>query len=73
MTRDRAYYEQLLTNSNVVAYLNAISRVEAPTYYTNFGGSTIVPTSPDHPVNIVCQNLHQMKSYVIITNWVVMM
>ena len=56
MTRDRAYYEQLLTNSNVVAYLNAISRVEAPTYYTNFGGSTIVPTSPDHPVNIVCQN-----------------
>lgn len=56
MTRDRAYYEQLLTNSNVVAYLNAISKVEAPTYYTNFGGSTIVPTSPDHPVNIVCQN-----------------
>jgi muramidase (phage lysozyme) len=56
MTRDRAYYEQLLTNSNVVAYLNAISKVEAPTYYTNFGGSTIIPTSPDHPVNIVCQN-----------------
>ena len=56
MTRDRAYYEQLLTNSNVVAYLNAISKVEAQTYYTNFGGSIIVPTSPDHPVNIVCQN-----------------
>ena len=56
MTRDRAYYEQLLTNSNVVAYLNAISSVEAPTYYTNFGGSTIVPTSPDHPVNVVCQD-----------------
>jgi hypothetical protein len=49
MAKDKAYYEKLLTNSNVVAYLNAISSVEAPTYYTANGGTTYVPTSPNHP------------------------
>lgn len=53
MTRDRAYYEQLLTNSNVVAYLNAISRVEAQTYYTLNGNTIYVPTGPEHPNVIV--------------------
>jgi murein DD-endopeptidase MepM/ murein hydrolase activator NlpD len=53
MTRDRAYYEQLLTNSNVVAYLNAISNVEAQTYYTLNGNTIYVPTGPEHPNVIV--------------------
>jgi murein DD-endopeptidase MepM/ murein hydrolase activator NlpD len=52
MAKDKAYYEKLLSNSNVVAYLNAISSVEAPTYYTAQGGTTYVPTSPDHPDTI---------------------
>lgn len=49
MAGDKTYYQQLLTNSNVVAYLNAISSVEAPTYYTANGGTTYVPTGPEHP------------------------
>ena len=52
MAKDKAYYEKLLTNSNVVAYLNAISSVEAPTYYTAQGNTIYVPTSPDHPDTI---------------------
>ncbi len=52
MAKDKAYYQQFLTNSNVVAYLNAISKVEAPTYYTANGGSVFVPTSPNHPDTI---------------------
>jgi murein DD-endopeptidase MepM/ murein hydrolase activator NlpD/muramidase (phage lysozyme) len=53
MARDKTYYQQLLTNSNVVAYLNAISKVEAPTYYTLNGNTTYVPTGPEHPNVIV--------------------
>jgi murein DD-endopeptidase MepM/ murein hydrolase activator NlpD len=52
MAGDKTYYQQLLTNSNVVAYLNAISSVEAPTYYTANGGTTYVPTGPEHPDTI---------------------
>jgi len=53
MARTRKDYEALLTNTNVVAYLNAISKVEAPTYYTANGGTTYVPTSPAHPNVII--------------------
>ena len=52
MAKDKAYYQQFLTNSNVVAYLNAISRIEGPTYYTANGGTTHVPTSSNHPDRI---------------------
>lgn len=50
--KDKAYYAQFLTNSNVVAYLNAISRIEGPTYYTANGGGVYPPTSTAHPDRI---------------------
>lgn len=54
MAKDKEYYKQFLTNTNVVAYLNAISTIEAPTYYTNFGGGIVTPTSAKHPEVKVC-------------------
>lgn len=52
MVKDKEYYRQLLSNANVVAYLNAISSVEAPTYYTAQGGLVHVPSSSAHPDTI---------------------
>lgn len=52
MAKDKNYYLQLLSNTNVVAYLNAISQIEAPTYYTANGGYVHVPTSAAHPNTI---------------------
>ena len=70
MTRDRAYYEQLLTNSNVVAYLNALSSVEAPTYYTKGGGQVIVPTGPEHPAGELVNGTDAYGRYQFIsTTW----
>lgn len=52
MAKDKSYYQQFLSNTNAVAYLNAISVLEAPTYYTANGGLVHVPSSAAHPDTI---------------------
>jgi hypothetical protein len=70
MAKDKTYYQQFLTNSNVVAYLNAISFVEAPTYYTKGGGQVIVPTGPEHPAGELVNGSDAYGRYQFIsTTW----
>lgn len=56
MAKDKTYYQQFLTNSNVVAYLNTLAQYESPTYYTKTGGQVIVPTGPEHPAGELVNN-----------------
>lgn len=70
MAKDKAYYQQFLTNTNVVAYLNALAKYEAPNYYTKTGGQIIVPTSPEHPAGELVNNSDAYGRYQFIsTTW----
>ena len=70
MAKDKAYYQQFLTNANVVAYLNTIASTEAPTYYTKGGGAVIIPKGPEHPAGELVNGSDSFGRYQFIsTTW----